>query len=82
MRRAVKQSLMEIFTTLYEAHNYIKNFIEKGKTDDLQSLFGDCRQTAIQLGTIIEESEGEGFVTVSHLESYCEAVYEIAIKNL
>lgn len=39
MRRAVKQSLMEIFSTLYEAHNYIKNFIEKGKTDDLQSLF-------------------------------------------
>ena len=81
MRRAVKQSLMEIFTTLYEAHNYIKNFIEKGKTDDLQSLFGDCQQTAIQLGTIIEESEGEGFVTVSYLESYCEAVYEIATSG-
>lgn len=81
MRRAVKQSLMEIFSTLYEAHNYIKNFIEKGKTDDLQSLFGDCQQTAIQLGSIIEESEGEGFVTVSHLESYCEAVYEIATSG-
>ncbi len=81
MRRAVKQSLMEIFSTLYEAHNYIKNFIEKGKTDELQSLFGDCQQTAIQLGSIIEESEGEGFITVSHLESYCEAVYEIATSG-
>lgn len=81
MRRAVKQSLMEIFSTLYEAHNYIKNFIEKGKNDELQSVFSDCQQTAIQLGSVIEESEGEGFVTVSYLESYCEAVYEVATSE-
>lgn len=36
-----------------------------------------CQQKAIELGTYIEESEGLGHVTVSHLETFCEDIFQI-----
>lgn len=38
----------------------------------------NCQDTAIQIGGIIEDSEGEGFVTIGFLEEYCEALYEVS----
>lgn len=78
MRKAVKNNLLEIFKTIYEAHEIVKGFIDKKEYENAQNLLADCQDTAIQLGNLIEESEGEGFVTVSFLEEYCEALYEAA----
>lgn len=78
MRKAVKNNLLEIFKTIYEAHGIVKGFIDKKEYDNAQNLLADCQDTAIQIGNLIEESEGEGFVTVSFLEEYCEALYEAA----
>lgn len=78
MRKAVKNNLLEIFKTIYEAHEVVKGFIDKKEYENAQNLLADCQDTAIQLGNLIEESEGEGFVTVSFLEEYCEALYEAA----
>jgi len=78
MRKAVKNNLLEIFKTIYEAHEIVKGFIDKKEYDNAQNLLADCQDTAIQIGNLIEESEGEGFVTVSFLEEYCEALYEVA----
>ena len=36
-----------------------------------------AQQKAIDLGNYIEESEGEGHKTVSHLEDYCEVLFQI-----
>lgn len=52
--------------------------IEKKDFKNARALLEDCQNTAIQIGTSIEASEGEGFVTVGYLEEYCEAVYEVA----
>ena len=78
MRKVVKNNLLEIFKTIYEAHEIVKGFIDKKEFDNARNLLADCQDTAIQLGNLIEESEGEGFVTVSFLEEYCEALYEAA----
>jgi len=78
MRKAVKAELLEIFKTIYEAHEIVKGFIDKKEYENAQNLLADCQDTVIQLGNLIEESEGEGFVTVSFLEEYCEALYEAA----
>lgn len=80
MRKALKNNLLEIFKTIYEAHEIVKGFIEKKEYENAQNLLADCQDTAIQIGNIIEESEGEGFVTVSFLEEYCEALYEVSIN--
>ncbi|MBP1550072.1 MAG: hypothetical protein J6A05_08715, partial [Oscillospiraceae bacterium] len=56
----------------------MKGFIDRKEYENAQNLLADCQDTAIQIGNLIEESEGEGFVTVSFLEEYCEALYEVA----
>ncbi len=78
MRKAVKNNLLEIFKTIYEAHEIVKGFVDKKEYENAQNLLSDCQDTAIQIGNLIEESEGEGFVTVSFLEEYCEALYNAA----
>lgn len=78
MRKFMKESILEIFQTMYEAHKNIKQFIEKKNFEDANIILGDCQDAAIQIGEAIESSEGESFVTVSYLEEYCEAVYEVS----
>ena len=45
--------------------------------DSLSELLTGCQTIAINMGTLIEESEGEGFITVKYLEEYCELVYSV-----
>lgn len=78
MRKFLKNSILEIFQTMYEAHISIKKMIDKKDFENVSVLLEDCQNTAVQIGTSIESSEGEGFVTVGYLEEYCEAVYEVA----
>lgn len=39
----------------------------------------ESQQLAIDLGTMIEQVRGEGHICVSHLETFCESVYEISL---
>ena len=78
MRKSMKENLIEIFRTLYEAHNIIRNYIDDDQHENAYSLLADCQDTAIQLGNLIAESEGDGLSTITYLEEYCEAVYETA----
>ena len=64
MRKFLKKSLLEIFQTMYEAHANIKEMIDKRDFENVQILLGDCQNTAIEIGTGIESSEGEGCVTI------------------
>ncbi len=78
MRKFLKNSILEIFETIYNAHKILKNCIDKKEYDNARNLLADCQDTAIQLGGLIEGSEGEGFITVSYIEEYCEALYEVS----
>lgn len=80
MRKYIKNSVLEIFQTMYDAHGRIKKLIDKKDFENVQSLLAECQNTAVEIGSIIENSEGEGFVTVGYLEEYCEALYQVAIS--
>lgn len=76
--RAEKKEQAENFIKLLEqAHDGIRKTIEQKDFSNALKLLEDCQDGAIALGTMIEESEGEGFVTVSLLEEYCELTYQI-----
>jgi hypothetical protein len=45
--------------------------------DALRFLLQETQQLAVDLGTLIEQVKGEGTESVSLLEQYCEAVYQI-----
>lgn len=61
---------------LYGIHEEIRHFIKNGVNDIACEKLVLCQKFAIELGNLIEEAEGEGFVTVSYLETYCEVVFK------
>ena len=54
------------------------DYCEKGEAAERGELLQACQETAIALGTSIEESYGEGTEAVRQLEEYCELVYRAA----
>nr|MCR5237068.1 hypothetical protein [Lachnospiraceae bacterium] len=80
MRRNQKLSLIELADTLSEAHDQAADQIRKKNTEAAVALLQQCQECAISMGTSIEASEGNGFITVTHLEHYCETLYDIASR--
>lgn len=75
MRKAQRQEILEMLQTLEEAHREIKENIDRKNAPLAQDLLTQCQECAITIGNTIEKLEGEGFVTVSCVEAYCDAVY-------
>lgn len=76
MRKQGKQLALDIVQILHQTHEKIKKAIENGELTYAKNLLTECQQGMIQLGNSIEETEGEGFVTVGYIEEYCERAYQ------
>lgn len=76
MRKMHQQQAVEFVKLLEQAHSEIKSAVEKKDISAAQGLLADCQEGAIQLGTLIETTEGEGFKTISIIEEYCELIYQ------
>ncbi len=77
MRKAQKRQAEELVRQMEEAHGQIKKDMEGNNLRSAMGLLEDCQSGGISLGTLIEETEGEGHPAVSLLEEYCELVYRI-----
>lgn len=77
MRKAQKQQIEETIRQMEEAHNEMKRCIEQKNAVQAQELLLDCQNAAVAIGTLIEDTEGEGHPAVTVLEEYCELVYQI-----
>ena len=77
MRKAQKQQAEELVKQIEEAHDQIKQYIEQGSVQSAMELLEDCQNGGIAIGTLIEQTQGEGHSAVSLLEEYCELVYQI-----
>ncbi len=77
MRKAQKKQAESFVQLLARAHDNIKKTIEIRNTSAALDLLEQCQEGAIELGGMIEESEGEDFVTIHMLEDYCELIYQI-----
>jgi hypothetical protein len=76
MRVAQKRDIQDLINTLNEAHGEIKSNIERNIYQAAQDMLVQCQEGAINIGNTIEAFEGEGFVTVSYIEDYCDLVYK------
>jgi len=77
MRKAQKKQAEEFAALLEQVHREIKKYIETGNAAMAMDLLAQCQEGAMQLGELIETTEGEGCAVISLLESYCELVYQI-----
>lgn len=78
MRKAKKQEVLDLIQMLHKAHKVIEQYAAQKEITITQELLNHCQECAISIGTVIEQTEGIGFVTVSLLEAYCETVYACA----
>lgn len=77
MRKTQKRQIEEIIKQMEEAHDEIKRHIERATAVQTRELLAECQNAAAVIGTLIEETEGEGHPAVTVLEEYCELVYQI-----
>lgn len=76
MRKSQKNMILNALGLLDKAHEAMKKAEETGNRDAVLTLLEQCQDSAIQIGGMIEESEGEEFTTVGLLENYCEQLYQ------
>lgn len=77
MRISKKHSILKMIDTCYQAHTEIKKNIELKNSISAEEILGLCQEGAISIGTAIETSEGERFITIPYIEEYCESIYDI-----
>ena len=77
MRIAQKREVLECIDSLHQAHEEIRQASHKNDINSVQTMLGECQEFAVSLGESIEEMEGEGHATVSHLEKYCETLFHV-----
>lgn len=80
MRKREKELVAQMISVLDEAHKEIQKLLSKNEAEAACALLAECQNTAISLGTLIEQSEGIGFKTVTMLEDYCELLYQSSEK--
>lgn len=76
MRKAQKKQIEEILALLDQAHDEIRGYMERGENTKAMDLLAQCQDSAMQIGELIEQTEGKESLTIQKLEAYCEIVYE------
>ena len=79
-----KEKLFEYVGILKELEKLIEKAVNTADMNFLSILLQKAQEIAISMGNYIEQTEGEGFVTVKYLEEYCELIYKISegINNI
>lgn len=57
MRKAQKKDILDMIQTLHEAHEEIKNHIDRNNTISAQDLLAQCQECAVSIGNAIETME-------------------------
>jgi hypothetical protein len=76
MRASQKRDIQNLINKLNEAHGKIKSNIDKKVYQTAQDTLVQCQEDAINIGNVIEDAEGKGFVTISYIQDYCEIIYK------
>lgn len=76
MRKSQKNQILDTLELLDKAHAAIQKAIETKNQDSAMTLLEQCQDSAIQIGSLIEASEGDDFEAIAMLEDYCEQIYQ------
>lgn len=73
----LQEEVNAFFPLFREIHEEIGKMIRKAEWNTVLSLLGECQNTAIQIGTRVEERKGGECNFVKKWENYCEVVFGI-----
>ncbi len=77
MRKAVKQQMLQLLTTLKDAHSEIQLHLKKKDYEKVTPLLADCQTGALTIGNTIEEFQENQEDIIRDLEAYCEVLFRI-----
>lgn len=77
VREKPKQQGENMVKLFEQAHNAIVQSMSRGQYEEAVQLLLACQNSAINIGGMLEEHFGQGFVTVGILEEYCEIIYQV-----
>ncbi len=77
MRKAQKQEILGQIDSLHQIHEEIRKALEQKNFALAQDMLSETQGAAISIGETIEKIEGEGHVTVSGIEEYCELLFRV-----
>ena len=80
MRKNQQQQALDFVKLLEQAHDELKTLIKQQNIASARGLLEDCQEGAIELGNLIETTEGEQCKTIAVIEEYCEQTYLIYEK--
>lgn len=77
MRKIQNKQVEESIALIREAHEEIRKQLVEQNIDMARQLLGDCQKGVLQIGNLIEQSEGEDAPPIHNVEEYCEICYQI-----
>lgn len=77
MKKAQKKQIEELTDLLEEAHEEIRGLLEKKDQEKVMGLLAQCQESAVQIGELVEKTEGENAPTIGKLQDYCELLYQV-----
>lgn len=80
MRKYIKNELIEIVKQLDKANTAVQKQLGAVSGDVLLDVLTECQESAVMVGSRIDEDAGEGTGTVSLLEEYCEDLYQLSMS--
>ena len=72
--------MKEFLLLAHRIHDSLVNVLTLGDSDSARKLLEASQNGAIRIGSMLEQSEKEGFAVIALLEEYCELVYQIHEK--
>ncbi len=74
---SLQQRIKGFLPLFQEAHQNLDLLIREENYSLFAGLLEECQNTAIQIGSMIEEERGDGHSTVKILEEYCEFLFRV-----
>jgi hypothetical protein len=79
MRRIVKRKMLQLLTTLQEAHSKSLTYLYKNEYEKVNDIFAGCQECALSIGDTIESFEDNQEDIIKSLEEYCEFLFKVCI---
>ncbi len=77
MRAYIKKRLKEVLHSMLEVHH---QGLETGADEIIYQTLQECQKTAISIGKVIEDNFEDPSESISVLEKYCEALYQLSLQ--
>ena len=79
MTEKAKRKLLDSFQSLNKAQELLGKFFDRRNNSEVQEILANMQQLVFEIGTKIEEIEGEGLAIIQLLEEYCEMLWQYSI---